>query len=162
MARAIKRLYGIKGIAGTGPKQDGATVALIAKETGKSERTVKRLRTIADLIPELSTMLEAIAAADGGVSRETVRRTLETVLSNDKTEPPVPATTTGKDGKQYPTQKPRKQKTVYIPPGVIGFFVGWCWVVSAYSAYIAYRFQNLFLVAIFFSRGWLWQTSGKS
>jgi len=96
MARAIKRLYGIKGIAGTGPKQDGATVALIAKETGKSERTVKRLRTIADLIPELSTMLEAIAAADGGVSTKTVQRTLSE-LSFDNSE--VPKTILSANGK---------------------------------------------------------------
>ena len=61
LAGAIKRLYEIKGVTGTGPKQDGATVALIAKETGKSERTVATLRTIAELIPELSKMLDAKA-----------------------------------------------------------------------------------------------------
>ena len=56
MARAIKRLYEIRGIDGAGrPKDDNtATVAELAKETGKSERTVRTLRTIADLIPELS------------------------------------------------------------------------------------------------------------
>ena len=61
MARAIKRLYEIRGIDGAGrPKGDNtATVAELAKETGKSERTVRTLRTIADLIPELSRMLDA-------------------------------------------------------------------------------------------------------
>ena len=46
-ARAIKRLYEIRGIK-HGDTTSGATVAQLAKETGKSERTVKRLRTIAD------------------------------------------------------------------------------------------------------------------
>ena len=58
MGKAIKRLYELRGIDGTGPKRDGATVALIAKETGKSERTIKTLRIIADLIPELSIMVK--------------------------------------------------------------------------------------------------------
>jgi len=60
MARAIKRLYEIKGIDGKGGQPyHRDTVATIAEETGKSVPTVKRLRTIADLIPELSKMLDA-------------------------------------------------------------------------------------------------------
>jgi len=56
MARAIKRLYEIRGIDGQGNRGDltSATVAEVAQETGKSERTVRTLRTLADLIPELS------------------------------------------------------------------------------------------------------------
>lgn len=33
----------------------------VAKEVGKSEKTVQRLRTIANLIPELSAMLDSKA-----------------------------------------------------------------------------------------------------
>lgn len=36
----------------------GATVAQVAAELGKSERTVKTMRTLADLIPPLSAMLD--------------------------------------------------------------------------------------------------------
>jgi len=50
--------------------------------------------------------LEAIAEADGTVSEPTVRRALQTVSSNDGTD--LPPTITGKDGKTYPTTKPRK------------------------------------------------------
>ena len=53
MARAIKRLYELKGIdRDGGSPATGAGVSEISKETGKSERTVSTLRTIADLIPE--------------------------------------------------------------------------------------------------------------
>jgi len=51
VARAIKRLYEIRGVKAGPTDGNSATVAEIAKETGKSEKTVQRLRTIADLIP---------------------------------------------------------------------------------------------------------------
>jgi hypothetical protein len=52
--------------------------------------------------------LEAIAKADGTVSRKTIERA--PVWTNDQTE--IPAKVTGKDGKTYPTKKPRKPKQV--------------------------------------------------
>lgn len=42
-----------------GPADNRATVAQLADELGKSERTVKTMRTLADLIPSLSAMLDA-------------------------------------------------------------------------------------------------------
>jgi hypothetical protein len=51
MARAIKRLYEIRGIKEGPTGGNSATVAEIGKEVGKSERTIRTLRTIADLIP---------------------------------------------------------------------------------------------------------------
>ncbi len=58
MARAIKRLYEIRGIehGGDRARDHGDTLESIAEETGKSIPTIKRLRTLADLIPELSTI----------------------------------------------------------------------------------------------------------
>jgi hypothetical protein len=60
MARAVKRLYEVHGIEGQGNRGDltCATVAQVSAQIGKSERTVKTLRTIADLIPELSAYLD--------------------------------------------------------------------------------------------------------
>jgi hypothetical protein len=47
MARAVKRLYEIHGINGAGKPHGSncATVAQLAGQIGKSEVTVKRLRT---------------------------------------------------------------------------------------------------------------------
>ena len=59
MARAIKRLYEIWGIEHGGARDHGDTLETIATETRKSIATVKRLRTLADLIPELSAMMDA-------------------------------------------------------------------------------------------------------
>lgn len=46
----------MRGIDGAGSRGDitGATVAQVAAELGKSERTVKTMRTLADLIEPLS------------------------------------------------------------------------------------------------------------
>jgi hypothetical protein len=62
--------------------------------------------------------LEAIAKADGTVDAATVKRNLDSVIANAKTE--IPTKVTGKDGKTYPTKKPRKKKdskpkTVFVP-----------------------------------------------
>jgi Predicted transcriptional regulators len=57
---------------------------------------------------DLGMTLEAIAKADGAVSKETIR----SVFKNLKTE--GPETVKGKDGKIYPAKKKRKPKTVYI------------------------------------------------
>lgn len=59
-ARAVKRLYELKGIEGQGHRGDltSFTVSEVAKEIGKSEPTVRRLRTLADLVPELAAMLD--------------------------------------------------------------------------------------------------------
>jgi len=51
---------------------------------------------------------QAIADVDGTVSHEMVR----SVVNKMTTE--TPSTVTGRDGKQYPTTKPRKSKTVFI------------------------------------------------
>ncbi len=63
-ARAVKRLYELRGLDGVkgGPassRENPATVAGLASELGKSERTVRTMRTLADLIPPLATMLDA-------------------------------------------------------------------------------------------------------
>jgi ParB-like chromosome segregation protein Spo0J len=39
--------------------ENGSTVEQLAKELGKSQTTVKTMRTLADLIPPLATMLDA-------------------------------------------------------------------------------------------------------
>lgn len=59
--KAVKRLYELMGIEGQGNRGDltSATVAEVAAEIGKSERTVARMRTLADLIPPLAAMLDA-------------------------------------------------------------------------------------------------------
>lgn len=59
--KAVKRLYELNGIDGAGrPKIDGntATVAELAKNQNKSERTIRTMRTLADLIEPLATMLD--------------------------------------------------------------------------------------------------------
>jgi len=61
-ARAVKRLYELNGIEGAGrPKHGGnyITVKQIAENQNKSEITIKRMRTLADLIPPLAAMLDA-------------------------------------------------------------------------------------------------------
>jgi len=60
-ARAVKRLYELKGVdrsGGGSPVHAEPVRAEIARETGISESSVKRLRTLADLIPELAAMLD--------------------------------------------------------------------------------------------------------
>lgn len=60
--KAVKRLYELRGLDGAGRPKNGenpATVAELSSELGKSERTVARMRTLADLIPSLSAMLDA-------------------------------------------------------------------------------------------------------
>jgi len=55
--------------------------------------------------------LQQIADIDGTVSKQTVMRTLtDSVFPNGKTD--LPSTSIGKDGKTYPTRKPRK--SVYL------------------------------------------------
>ncbi len=63
--------------------------------------------------------LEAIAKADGTVSKDTVHRALEnSTFANEKVN--LPDKTIGQDGKARPTKyKPRKQKTVYIAPETV-------------------------------------------
>lgn len=59
--KAVKRLYELRGIDGAGRPKDGgngATVAQLSSELGKSERTIKTMRTLADLIEPLATMLD--------------------------------------------------------------------------------------------------------
>ena len=56
--KAVKRLYELRGISHGDTTRD-ATVASLAAELGKSERTVKTMRTLADLIHPLSAMLDA-------------------------------------------------------------------------------------------------------
>ncbi|MBF0395761.1 MAG: ParB N-terminal domain-containing protein [Desulfobacterales bacterium] len=70
MAKAIKRLYEIKGIKEGNPKGFNAihgkeyiapncfTVKQLGRELNMSETTVKRIRTLSDLIPELSKMMD--------------------------------------------------------------------------------------------------------
>lgn len=60
--KAVKRLYELRGLDGAGRPKNGenhATVAELSSELGKSERTVASMRTLADLIPSLSAMLDA-------------------------------------------------------------------------------------------------------
>lgn len=58
--------------------------------------------------------LEAIAKADGTVSKDTVHRALEnSTFANEKVN--LPDKTIGQDGKARPTKyKPRKQKTGFL------------------------------------------------
>lgn len=58
--KAVKRLYELNGLDGVkgGPAANRATVARLSEELGKSERTIKTMRTLADLIPPLATMLD--------------------------------------------------------------------------------------------------------
>lgn len=51
-------------------------------------------------------------AQTAGVSEKTVRRDLDSVRTNDRTD--LPKQAPGKDGKSYPTSKPRKAKTASI------------------------------------------------
>ncbi len=62
-ARAVKRLYELRGLDGVkgGPsssRENPATVAGLASELGKSERSIRTMRTLADLIPPLAAMLD--------------------------------------------------------------------------------------------------------
>ena len=56
--KAVKRLYELRGISHGDTTRD-ITVKSLADELGKSEATVKRMRTLADLIPPLAAMLDA-------------------------------------------------------------------------------------------------------
>lgn len=59
--KAVKRLYELNGIEGPGSRGDltGITVKQVASDLNKSPATIKRMRTLADLIPPLATMLDA-------------------------------------------------------------------------------------------------------
>ena len=60
--KAVKRLYELRGLDGAGRPKNGenpATVAELTSELGKTERTVARMRTLANLIPPLAAMLDA-------------------------------------------------------------------------------------------------------
>ena len=60
--KAVKRLYELRGIKHGGDKQTATvaacSVAELACELGKSERSVRTMRTLADLIEPLATMLD--------------------------------------------------------------------------------------------------------
>lgn len=62
MAKAIKRLYEIKEVERTAGRPEAEnnrlTVKQLSKEIGKSKATVAKLRTLADLIPELSKLMD--------------------------------------------------------------------------------------------------------
>ena len=59
--KAVKRLYELNGIEGPGSRGDltGITVKQVASDLNKSPATIKRMRTLADLIPPLAAMLDA-------------------------------------------------------------------------------------------------------
>lgn len=63
--KAVKRLYELRGIDGAGSRGDltGATVAQVAAELGKSERTVKTMRTLAELIGKSSAYISQVRGA---------------------------------------------------------------------------------------------------
>jgi len=83
---------------------DSALYLLAAPSTPESAREEAIERA------ENGMTLEAIAKADGTVSKSTIHEALqsEPVFQNRKTE--IPTKVTGKDGKAYPTKKPRKAK----------------------------------------------------
>lgn len=56
--KAVKRLYELRGIK-NGDTTSSCTVKELAVELGKSEATVTKMRTLADLIPPLAAMLDA-------------------------------------------------------------------------------------------------------
>lgn len=58
--KAVKRLYELNGLDGVkgGRPANRATVAQLAENQNKTERTFKRMRTLADLIPPLATLLD--------------------------------------------------------------------------------------------------------
>ncbi len=58
MARSVKRIYEIRGVKHGGNHQ-GSTVESCKELTGLSSTQVKVYRTLADLIPELSALLDA-------------------------------------------------------------------------------------------------------
>lgn len=55
--KAVKRLYELRGIKHGDTSRD-ITVKSLAEGLGKSEATVKRMRTLANLIPPLAAMLD--------------------------------------------------------------------------------------------------------
>jgi len=64
--------------------------------------------------------LEAIAKADGTVSKSTVHEALKEDITFQNWKVNLPDKTIGQDGKARPTKyKPRKQKTVYIAPETV-------------------------------------------
>lgn len=64
LAKAIKRLYELKGIdrdkGGDRKSTDTGSVGEISRETGLEKKQVQRLRTIADLIPDLAKLARGL------------------------------------------------------------------------------------------------------